>query len=110
MKTKGNLLFCILLLFLNAFGVAKAMVDALGIGELCYTNPATLPGGIAVVSVLCAAAGLGGRRLPHSLLLSRVLTLPRCPLNSFGTSSRTTPPSSESRSRAARSPPSLRTS
>lgn len=54
MKTKGNLLFCILLLFLNAFGVAKAMVDALGIGELCYTNPATLPGGIAVVSVLCA--------------------------------------------------------
>ena len=53
MKTKGNLLFCILLVFLNAFGVAKAMVDVLGIGELCYTNPATLPGGIAVVSVLC---------------------------------------------------------
>lgn len=54
MKTKGNLLFCILLLFLNAFGVAKAMVEVLGIGELCYTNPATLPGGIAVVSILCA--------------------------------------------------------
>ena len=54
MKTKGKLLFCILVLFLNAFGVARAMVEVLGIGELCYTRPATLPGGIAVVSVLCA--------------------------------------------------------
>lgn len=54
MKTKGKLLFCILVLSLNAFGVARAMVEVLGIGELCYTRPATLPGGIAVVSVLCA--------------------------------------------------------
>lgn len=54
MKTKGKLLFCILVLFLNAFGVARAMVEVLGIGELCYTRPAALPGGIAVVSVLCA--------------------------------------------------------
>lgn len=54
MKTKGKLLFCILVLFLNAFGVARAMVEVLGIGELCYTRPATLPGGVAVISVLCA--------------------------------------------------------
>lgn len=54
MKTKGKLLFCILVLFLNAFGVARAMVEVLGIGELCYTTPATLPGGVAVISVLCA--------------------------------------------------------
>ena len=54
MKTRGKLLFCILVLFLNAFGVARAMVEVLGMGELCYTRPAALPGGIAVVSVLCA--------------------------------------------------------
>lgn len=54
MKTKGKLLLCILVLFLNAFGVARAMVEVLGVGELCYTRPATLPGGIAVMSVLCA--------------------------------------------------------
>ena len=54
MKTKGKLLFCILVLFLNAFGVAKAMLEVLGMEELCYTRPATLPGGIAVVGVLCA--------------------------------------------------------
>lgn len=54
MKTKGKLLFCILVLFLNAFGVARAMVEVLGIGELCYTRPAALPGGVAVISVLCA--------------------------------------------------------
>lgn len=54
MKTRGKLLFCILVLFLNAFGVARAMVEVLGIGELCYTRPAALPGGVAVISVLCA--------------------------------------------------------
>ena len=54
MKTKGKLLFCILVLFLNAFGVVRAMVEVLGIGELCYTRPAALPGGVAVISVLCA--------------------------------------------------------